>query len=114
MKGLKKKFLPAFAGLADGFRDSGIRVQYILALCAVMAGFVLKLSAGEWIAVIVCIGMVVASEMLNTCIEKLCDLYTMEEDARIKMIKDLAAGAVLVAGAASLACAIIILIRHIS
>ena len=114
MKGLKKKFLPAFAGLADGFRDSGIRVQYILALCAVMAGFVLKLSAGEWIAVIVCIGMVVASEMLNTCIEKLCDLYTMEEDARIKMIKDLAAGAVLVVGVASLACAIIILIRHIS
>ena len=114
MKGLKKKFLPAFAGLADGFRDSGIRVQYILALCAVMAGFVLKLSAGEWIAVIVCIGMVVASEMLNTCIEKLCDLYTMEEDARIKMIKDLAAGAVLVAGVTSLACAIIILIRHIS
>ena len=32
----------------------------------------------------------------------------------VKIIKDLAAGAVLVAGVASLACAIIILIRHIS
>ena len=45
--------------------------------------------------------------------DEVMDLY-VEGDRVIKMQKDLAAGAVLVAGVASLACAIIILIRHIS
>lgn len=109
---MKKKFGPAFAGLADGAKDCGIRLQYILALCAVIAGLIIDLSAIEWIAVIVCIGMVIAAEMFNTCIEKVCDLYSTEEDARIKVIKDLAAGAVLVTGIASLVCAIVILVVH--
>jgi diacylglycerol kinase len=34
---------------------------------------------------------------LNTSIEKLCDLYSTEENDKIKIIKDIAAGAVLVA-----------------
>lgn len=114
MKPMKKKFLPAFAGLKAGAKDGGIRLQYILGMCALMAGFLLRLTMLEWALVIICIGMVVAMEMVNTCIEKVCDLYTKEEDLRIKTIKDLAAGAVLVTGLASLACAIIILVRHLS
>ncbi len=40
------------------------------------------------------------AEMLNYAIEKLCDVVTPKRDGRIKDIKDICSGAVLVAGLA--------------
>jgi len=110
---MKEKFKPAFQGLADAVHDQGCRTQMILAALALCAGFILKLSAGEWVAVIICIGMVITAEILNTCIERVCDLYSNEFDERIRLIKDLAAGAVLVSAIAALLCSLIILFSHI-
>lgn len=110
---MKEKFRPAFQGLADAAHDQGCRTQMILAALALCAGFILKLSAGEWVAVIICIGMVITAEILNTCIERVCDLYSNEFDERIRLIKDLAAGAVLVSAIAALLCSLIILFSHI-
>jgi len=110
---MKEKFRPAFQGLVDAVHDQGCRTQMILAALALCAGFILKLSAGEWVAVIICIGMVITAEILNTCIERVCDLYSNEFDERIRLIKDLAAGAVLVSAIAALLCSLIILFSHI-
>lgn len=43
-----------------------------------------------------------SAELLNTAIERLCDLFSKETDARIKLVKDIAAAAVLVASIAAL------------
>jgi diacylglycerol kinase len=51
----------------------------------------------EWIAIIFAIGIVVVSEMLNTAIEKLTDMVSPEINQKAKVVKDLAAGAVLIA-----------------
>ncbi len=110
---MKEKFRPAFNGIVLGFKDPAIRIQMILALLAMIAGFVLKLSIAEWIAVIICIGLVISTEILNTCVEKVCDLYSKEEDERIKVIKDLAAGAVLVSAICALITAMLILISRL-
>lgn len=110
---MKEKFRPAFQGLADAVKDEGCRTQIILALMALCAGFVLKLSAAEWVAVIVCIGMVITAEILNTAIEKVCDLISKENDERIRLIKDLSAGAVLVSALTALICSLVILFQHI-
>ena len=107
------KFKAAFAGIADGLGHRSVRIQYELAACALVAGCIMKLTAGEWVAVIICIGMVITAEMLNTCIEKICDMYSTEIDARIKVIKDIAAGAVLAASAAALVTAMVILAVHL-
>lgn len=110
---MKEKFIPALEGLADGLKDPGVRLQMMLALCTLVAGFVLHLDAMEWVAVIICIALVLSAEMLNTCIEDLCNLYTTGTDERIRKIKDMAASAVLIAGLGSLITALIILFRHI-
>ncbi|MBQ9046909.1 MAG: diacylglycerol kinase family protein [Solobacterium sp.] len=110
---MKEKFLPAFRGVIDGFRDRGIHTQYILALLAVTAGLLLKLSSTEWTAVVLSCGMVISSEILNTCVERICDMITGEFDERVKLIKDMAAGAVLVSSMAALITALIILVCHI-
>lgn len=110
---MKEKFTPALNGIRLGLRDQGIRIQLILAVLALCAAFVLRLSSGEWIAVVICIALVISTEILNTCIEKVCDLYSTETDERIGEIKDLAAGAVLAASLGALITALIILIRHL-
>lgn len=52
-----------------------------------------------WIILVLGATLTVA-EMLNYAIEKLCDVVTTKKDVRIKEIKDICAGAVLVAGLA--------------
>lgn len=52
-----------------------------------------------WIILVLGATLTVA-EMLNYAIEKLCDVVTTKKDSRIKEIKDICAGAVLVAGLA--------------
>ena len=110
---MKEKFAAAFRGLACGLHHRSIVVQFILAVLAVTAGFILHLTRTEWVAVIICIGMVISAEILNTCVEKLCDLYSTSYSGRIKEIKDLAAAAVLTASIASLIVALVILFSHL-
>ena len=110
---MKKKFSDAFTGLLKGTGHRSILTQYILAAMAVCAGFVLHLRVLEWVAVIVCIGLVITAEILNTCIEKLCDLYSTDYSNRIREIKDLAAGAVLAASLTAFVTAMVILFSHI-
>ncbi len=110
---LKKKFKPAFEGLINGMHHRSIKIQFFLGLLAAAAGVILKITSGEWIAVVLCIGLVITTEYLNTAIEFICNYLTTKKDAKIKEIKDLAAGAVLAASITALVTAIIILLRHI-
>ena len=92
---MKKKFLPAFTGLFEARKDTGVQIQIFLGFLAVLAGFILKINPGEWLAVLIMIALVVSLEIINACLEKLCDLYTTEYNEKIRVIKDLSAGAVL-------------------
>lgn len=47
--------------------------------------------------ILLCCFSVLATEILNTCIEKICDYIQPEWDSEIGIIKDLAGGAVLLA-----------------
>jgi len=55
-----------------------------------------QVNAWEVIALILSIGMVWAAEIFNTSIERIMDYLSKEKQPAIKMIKDLAAAAVLV------------------
>ncbi|MBQ3271863.1 MAG: diacylglycerol kinase, partial [Solobacterium sp.] len=55
---MKRKFGPAFHGLGLALRDPSFRTQCFLALLAAAAGIVLRLESAEWLAVVICIGMV--------------------------------------------------------
>lgn len=110
---MRNKFRVALIGILTGLRHRSIILQFALGAMAVLAGSALGLSAMEWTAVIICIAMVIMAEMFNTCIELLCDLHTREYNEMIKAIKDIAAGAVLIASIGALLCALIILYRHL-
>lgn len=74
----------------------------IAAALVIVAGWVAHITIFEWIALTVAIGLVLLAEMLNTAIERLMDLLHPEVHPQVKVIKDVAAGAVLVAAIAAL------------
>ena len=107
------KFYVAFVGLLSSFKDKSIQIQYVLAILACIVAWMIGCTYYEWIAVLLCIGLVIVAEILNTCIEKLCDLYSTENNEKIKYIKDLAAGGVLFASLIALTVGILIFVHHL-
>lgn len=86
----------AFNGLKQFFRfDHNGRIHVFCAIIAICFSFWLNISAMEWVAICIAIFMVLVTEIFNTAIEKLADLVIKEIHPEIKIIKDLAAGAVL-------------------
>jgi diacylglycerol kinase (ATP) len=68
----------------------------MLALAVIsVAGFVFKISNTEWCMQLLAAGLVIAMEVANTALEKLCDYVQPEREKRIGIIKDIAAAGVL-------------------
>lgn len=108
-----KKFQVAFEGLAVALKDKSVQIQCFFALCALVAGVVLQFNSIEWCLLFLSIGAVIAAEIFNTCIERLCDVVLPRQDERIKKIKDMASAAVLVVCFAALFVGITIVLCHI-
>lgn len=64
-------------------------------------------SAGQRALLVLLIGAVLAAELLNTAVERVCDRITTAQDAAIRFIKDVAAGAVLLLSIAATAIGVI-------
>ena len=94
----------ALSGLRSLLRqEPNIRLHALATLAAVGLGFYRHLARMEWIALIGVIALVWITEALNTCIEELCNLVVGEAmHPKVKLIKDIAAGAVLLASIAAL------------
>ncbi len=73
------------------------RIHLVATVVVVIAGFLCKITADEWMAVVVVIGMVWTAEGLNTAIEAVVDLVSPEYHPLAGRAKDVAAGAVLCA-----------------
>lgn len=91
-----KGFVYAFNGLVIFFRhERNGRIQMAVAILVVLLSWWLKIAAPEWIVVLGCIGAVLSLEMINSSIEKICNLVHPKYHPAVKTIKDMSAGAVL-------------------
>jgi len=107
-------FRYAMNGISAFFRQGpNAKIQLLAGITAIIAGLILNISPMEWIAVIFCCALVLSLEMINTAIEKTCDLISTEYHPLIKTIKDVAAGAVLLSAVASLIIGVIIFLPKI-
>jgi diacylglycerol kinase len=89
------------------------KVELVIAAVAVLGGFAFAISPAEWLAVIILIGLVLSLEALNTAIELTLDVLHPGIHPTVKIIKDLAAGAVLLASLAALIAACLIYLPKI-
>jgi diacylglycerol kinase len=109
MRGFLQSFVHAGRGLAAGVRGCrNMKVMLALAAVAVVLGLIVGLSAGQWCAVALAMGLVLAVELLNTAGEGLVDLLHPEHDPRWGRLKDLLAAASLVAALAAAAVGLLV------
>jgi diacylglycerol kinase (ATP) len=96
----------AIAGLAAALRAESSFKVHVLATVAVGAVLVwLRPGPLWWAIVALAVAFVLAAELTNTAIEHLADHLHPEQHPRIKIVKDCAAAAVLVASLGALAVA---------
>ncbi|RLD43421.1 MAG: diacylglycerol kinase family protein [Bacteroidetes bacterium] len=92
-----KSFGYAFKGIVHALQNEhNLMIHFTLAIAAIAFGFWLNINQTEWLFVIVAIGFVLVSELFNSAIEVLVDLVSPERNPKAGLIKDIAAGAVLI------------------
>ena len=94
--------------------EDSIKVQSLFFLLFIFLGYYFEITKNEWIIHIILIGFILTTEALNTVAEKICDFINPKYDDRIKLIKDISAGAVSFAVISSLIVLIIIYYPYIS
>lgn len=92
-----RSFVYAFKGIGLLFSTQANARIHLVAMIAVSAvGWWLGLQAWEWCMIVLCMGLVLAAEAINSSIEFLTDLASPEIHPLAEKTKDLAAGAVLI------------------
>lgn len=102
MRKFFKSFHYAYRGIIVGIIDQrNMKVLFFIAALVISAAFYFDIERVEWCIILLCIALVIGLEMLNSSVENLVDLVTMEKKPLAGKIKDIAAGAVLFVSAIS-------------
>jgi diacylglycerol kinase len=111
MRRLVKSFGYALSGITYTVKTQmNFRIHLAVILLVGLAGWYFHLSAAEWLWIVLTIGLVLVTELLNTAIELLVDLVSPGFNMQAGKVKDIAAGAVLVAACISVVTGAIIFI----
>jgi len=89
-------------GIVSFFRsEHNAQVHLVITFLVLVLSVTLGVNKWEAIAVVFSIAFVWIAEMFNTAIEKAMDFISTEKHSQIKLIKDISAGAVLIASIAA-------------
>ncbi len=92
-----KSFYYAFNGIKHFIKTQhNSRIHLLITILVILAGYFLKLNTTEWCIIVFSIGFVFVSEAFNTSIEYLTDIISPDYNDKAKIIKDVAAAAVLI------------------
>lgn len=93
----KNSFSNSVAGMKYALRyEQNMIVIFCAGVISVIAGILLEISMAEWIVIVLMIGLVAATELINTAIEAVVDLTTTKQHPFAKIAKDSSSAAVLV------------------
>lgn len=109
-----KSFQFAFNGIISFFRaEHNAWIHLFASFIVLFLVLIIPCTGSEIIMLVFAIAFVWVTEMINTVIERIADLICKEQNAQIKLIKDVSAGAVLIATFFALATGSIIFIPKI-
>jgi len=110
--------LASFRYAARGIRwmvrhEPNMRFHLVAASSVLVAAAAFRLPIEQWAALVFAIVLVLLGEILNTAIEAVLDLVQPDHHERVGVVKDLAAGAVLVASIGATVIAFIVFVPHV-
>ena len=112
------RFLKSFHYSIDGLKyayryEQSMMIHVFVTICVIIANIVLKISGMEWLITMMAIGMVLAAELINTAIEAVVDLVTLEIHPLAKIAKDCGSAATFVLSIMAAAIGLVVYIPHI-
>lgn len=103
--------------IQDSIRGVGIAIlkskifpMFLFTILVVYVGSFLEISIVEWLLIVFCVSILMSLEVINTSIELLCNIVEPNENRKIKEIKDISAGAVLISAISSVLIGMVIFI----
>lgn len=93
-KKLSNSFRAAFHGLRLVIREQTFQIMVLIALATIFLMIYFKITFIEKLIIIFLIAIVLALELINTQIEKVLNILKPDYDQKVKIIKDISAGAV--------------------
>ena len=114
----KRKFSGSIKNCLEGINfvitnESNFKKEIVIGIIALLLSYILKISRIEFTIILIMIALVLTSEIINTSIEKVVDLYTRDYNNLAKIAKDVSAGSVLVMSIFSLLVGVIIFLPKI-
>ena len=110
----KNSFRYAINGIIkEMLSGASFKVMLVFFVAVIVAAVFFKITAIEWIILLICSGLVLSGEMINTSIESVVDLVTKDHEPLAEKAKDIAAGAVLLFSLFSAAVGFIIFVPYI-
>ncbi len=105
-----ESFQYAFAGIWHTLKTQrNAQIHVVIAMLIFIAGLFFHLHPIEWAVLTLTIGFVISTEMLNTVAEAAMDYATTDFNPQVKIIKDVAAGAVLVSAIVAVIVGLLVL-----
>lgn len=96
-RSLIERFNHAVSGIIIAVKtEKNLRIHYIIALFVLGLSLFFDFSRGEFLLLLFAISLVVVAEMINTALERVVDLITRDYHPLARLVKDVAAGAVLI------------------
>ena len=109
-----KAFLYALKGLAEGIKSQlNMKVHIVVTAIVLLTGYLLNIEPHEWKWLIICIGFVIVTELINTAIEYLVNFISPNYHPLAGKIKDLSAAGVLIAALTALIIGLTIFIPRV-
>ncbi len=104
----------AFDGFVYAIRTQpNFRFHLLATIVVILLGLYFSISPLEWLILVFAINTVLVAELVNTSIEAMVDLITLERRADAKIAKDVAAAMVLVSAALSVIVGLIVFLPKI-
>jgi diacylglycerol kinase len=92
---LLRSFRCAGRGIVLACRDRNMRIMLGAAIAVIVVAALCSVSSLHWAILVLCIGVVLSAEAMNSAVERCIDQIELRYDREVRDIKDLAAGAVL-------------------
>lgn len=108
-----KSIRAALEGLKSAASEQTFRVFILFAILIIILMIIFRVSLAEKLILILTITFVMALELINSQIERVLDIFHPAEHPKIKIIKDISAGAVLISCIGALAIGILIFLPHL-
>ena len=112
------RFLKSFGYSIDGLKyaykyEQSMLIHVIVTIAVIIVNIFFKVTAMEWLITFIAIGMVLSSELINTAIEAVVDLVTLEIHPLAKIAKDCGSAATFVLAMMAAVIGLIVYIPYV-